>query len=87
MSGFPEDGKKKKKTHYKLEREISDFEPVAGTWWTDSVCDDESVAEAAIAEEIEAKLGFPVDVQVFREDGHAITDEVPMGGQLLVTRK
>lgn len=72
--------------------DLASFEPVAGNYDLNlpsfdagelSPCD----IEEAIAADLAAKHGFAVKVEIFRSNGHAITDETPSAGSFLATRK
>lgn len=74
------------KTNYKFTEattELRNFVPVEGTWETqhESYFDAQTDLEAAIEKEV----GFPVVVQLFQSNGHAIVDEAN-AGNMLVTR-
>jgi hypothetical protein len=74
----------------KNETKLNSFAPVEGTWEINSTPGedrDQYAAADEIAAALEAKHGFAVKVEIFREDGRAIVDECPLGGRLLATRK
>lgn len=67
-----------------------DFVPVDGTWSADFDSETETCwdAESELSKVISASVGFNCKVQIFKENGHAITDnsnEVTYGS-MLVTR-
>lgn len=71
---------------------LASFEPVAGNYDLNKLSAEmEDITpgdiEEAIAAELAAKHGFAVKVEIFRSNGHAITDETPSAGSFLATRK
>lgn len=73
------------KTNYSIANspELNSFEPVEGKWNTE--LEDWFDAQEEIAADLEAKHGFKVKVELFQDNGHAITSECSYG-TLLATR-
>jgi hypothetical protein len=72
--------------------DLAGFEPVAGNYDLnlpsfDAGEIDQCQIENAIAANLAAKHGFAVNVELFRANGHAISNEVPSAGSFLVARK
>ena len=72
--------------------DIASFEPVEGRYDLNKISSEmEEITpgqiEESIAAELAAKHGFGIKVEIFRSNGHAITDETPSAGTFLATRK
>lgn len=71
---------------------IASFEPVSGIYDLNKpsleMADvSPTDVEESIAAELSEKHGFDIKVEIFRSNGHAITDETPSAGNFLATRK
>lgn len=68
--------------------DLASFEPVEGKYDLNLPSFDSGeiglgeIADA-IESELSAKHGFPVKVELFQSNGHAITDETPSAGNFL----
>lgn len=74
-------------SNIKNANELVGFMPVEGQWSVDGTSDERDYNE--IVEAIEAHFAgqFPVKVELFQSNGHAINDDLPACGSFLATRK
>lgn len=80
------------KTHFALPTGagLANFLPVEGTWRIEAGPKedrDQHAAGDAIQKALVAKHGFPIKVEMFRDNGSAIADECPASGTFLATRE
>lgn len=66
--------------------ELPSFVPVEGQWEVNGTSEERDYNE--IVEAIESSLGaaFKVKVDLYHDNGHAITGDLPSGGTFLATR-
>lgn len=66
--------------------ELDSFVPVDGQWSAD---DYEGVTMESVEQSVcnYMDVDYPLEVQVFHKNGHAITGDMPLDGAFLVTRK
>jgi len=83
----------KMKTTFSIEitPALKAFEPIEGTWTADFDRNTESCWDAvpALEEQIGKLAGFAVEVEIFRANGYAITDDpqrVKFGSMLVIRR-
>lgn len=74
-------------SNIKNANELASFVPVEGQWSVDGTSDERDYNE--VVEAIEARFAgqFPVKVELFQSNGHAINDDLPACGSFLATRK
>ena len=80
------------KTTFRLadDSSLADFVPAEGTWKIETGPREDRDQRAAcelIASALTKKHGFPVKVQMFRDNGATIVDECPSSGTMLATRE
>ena len=67
--------------------ELASFAPVEGQWSVDGTSDERDYNEVLEAVEAHFQDRFPVKVELFQSNGHAINDDLPACGSFLATRK
>lgn len=68
--------------------ELDAFVPVEGQWVFDGTSD-EGLTTEAVEQSVRNYMdaAYPIDVQVFHGNGHAIVGDMPTSGTFVATRK